>query len=263
MVGGPGNDSLQGEAGRDWLIPNEGNDILDGGPDADLADYKEAPAAVQIDLAAGTATGEGSDTLSDIEQARGSANGDVLLGGPGDDELDGYRGNDRIDGRGGDDFIDGGPNTDTCDQGAGSGTVVNCEGRAAAGAGSVAKAASTFSALNQVATQAVGVAAGSPSFSAVFNWDGPSAAFSVVGEVVKGGHVVARGLYAVGAKKPKKKVVVVKLRLRKRTGASYMILSGSVPKQYRVRGVKLRFKLKATTLTERTTVSTTVTQKRR
>ncbi len=263
MVGGLGNDSLQGEAGRDWLIPGEGNDILDGGPDQDEADFKDSPAAVQVDLTAGTASGEGSDTLAGIEQVMGSANGDVLLGSAGDDELKGYRGNDQIDGRAGNDFIDGGPNTDICDQGPGTGTVVNCEGHQTAGAGSVATASSTFTQPNQVATGTVGVTAGSPSFSAVFTWDGPAAAFTVVGEVVKGGQVVARGLYAVGAKKPKKKVKVVKLRLKKQAGAGYMIVSGSVPKQYRVRGVKLRFKLKATTLTERTTVSTTVTQKRR
>jgi Ca2+-binding RTX toxin-like protein len=89
---------------------------------------------VTVDLAAGTATGEGTDTLTGIENVFGSGNfGDTLtgdtqdnalFGSGGDDSVSGGDGNDDLDGGNGTDALDGGIGTDTCLNGE---TIVNCE----------------------------------------------------------------------------------------------------------------------------------------
>ena len=38
ILGGPGNDILQGGAGEDWIFGNEGNDVLTGGTDRQASD---------------------------------------------------------------------------------------------------------------------------------------------------------------------------------------------------------------------------------
>lgn len=138
LHGGGGADRLYGEA--DEYVDNRGDtrwtaDVLDGGPGDDLLDvggnegsepgygaegvidYRGADAGVTVDLAAGTATGQGEDTIlappapvcGDCYSVAvyGSEYDDVLLGSEAQDFLRGFAGDDRIDGRGGDDSIDG------------------------------------------------------------------------------------------------------------------------------------------------------------
>ncbi len=97
--GGAGNDTIDGGAFIDPL----------NGLDSNRANYNGAGAAVTVDLALGTATGgAGNDTLVNINQVRGSAYGDTLLGSNRTDysELfEGRAGNDTIDGRGGFDTV--------------------------------------------------------------------------------------------------------------------------------------------------------------
>jgi Ca2+-binding RTX toxin-like protein len=131
---GPGNDFLYGDDGRDNLFGEEGNDslsggpgddILDGGDDEDVADYFGSAAAVNVNLANGTATGEGSDTLRNIEDVKGSQFGDTLTGDSGPNKITGGPGVDTIDGGDGDDTInarDGEADTVTC--GGGTDTVL-------------------------------------------------------------------------------------------------------------------------------------------
>jgi Ca2+-binding RTX toxin-like protein len=78
-----------------------GNDTLDGGAGVDSASYGFAPSGVVVDLAAGTGTGNGSDTLIGIENLEGSFFADtvigdlgpnVISGGSGDDTVRGWRG---------------------------------------------------------------------------------------------------------------------------------------------------------------------------
>ncbi len=97
--GGSGNDILQGSGGADQLFGRAGDDHLGGGADFDLARFDASDSPVAADIGAGTATGEGSDTLSFVEGIVGSSNADVLHGD--------NRGNE-IYGRGGDDAIAGG-----------------------------------------------------------------------------------------------------------------------------------------------------------
>jgi Ca2+-binding RTX toxin-like protein len=87
----------------------------------DTAAYDTAPAGVTVDLAAGTATGgAGTDALTSMEDAVGSAFNDTLTGSTVDNVLDGRGGDDLISGAGTTDFDDllGGSGNDTFNQGA-------------------------------------------------------------------------------------------------------------------------------------------------
>lgn len=67
--------------------------------------YFDAPTPVTVNLASGIATGEGDDTLADIEGAHGSRNGDTLTGDTGDNVFALEGGDDAVNGAGGADLI--------------------------------------------------------------------------------------------------------------------------------------------------------------
>jgi Ca2+-binding RTX toxin-like protein len=122
LEGGAGNDSLNGGSSADTLVGGLGDDLLDGGSSNDTADYTASLTAVTVDLAAGTATGEGNDTLLNIENATGSGLADtitgnslanLLVGGGGDDLLHGGDGNDTLTGGAGNDQLFGDAGHDT------------------------------------------------------------------------------------------------------------------------------------------------------
>jgi Ca2+-binding RTX toxin-like protein len=130
-----GNDILRGGSGMDVLVGGDGNDQLEGERGIDTASF-EGGTAVSVDLALGTATGVGSDTLGSVENLLGSNGGDNLrgdgennriAGALGDDLLVGRGGNDRLFGGDGDDTLNGGNGNDACKQGPGTGTVTACE----------------------------------------------------------------------------------------------------------------------------------------
>ena len=80
-----------------------------------------SPDGVNVDLGAGTAVGEGNDTLSDIEGVSGSPFADdTLVGDQEDNYLDGYGGDDTLSGLGGDDWLSGGAGDDQIDGGPGT-----------------------------------------------------------------------------------------------------------------------------------------------
>ena len=93
-----------------------GNDIIIGavnvsGQILTRISYASAAAAVNVDIAAGTASGDasiGNDTFTNVHAVIGSEYGDTLSGsdnGPGTfEQFDGRTGNDLINGRGGYDF---------------------------------------------------------------------------------------------------------------------------------------------------------------
>jgi uncharacterized delta-60 repeat protein len=126
LIGSGGDDTLSGNSGDNTLMGWSGNDLLEGGGGVDTADFSRLSSGVTANLATGTASGQGSDTLSGIEDLKGSELPDTLSGdgGPntlwgqaGDDFLYGLAGNDTIDGGPGTDTIDGGLDTDTCTNG--------------------------------------------------------------------------------------------------------------------------------------------------
>jgi hypothetical protein len=137
LVGTPGDDILCGVGGDDVLRGSGGNDILIGGPGNDVVDYSTSPGSVGVDLAAGTATGQGTDTLVSIESAIGSPFADVLAGDGGNNRLSGGGGDDRLVGRGGNDVLAGGEGSDTADYSASlSDVVVDLEAGTSFGEGS-------------------------------------------------------------------------------------------------------------------------------
>jgi Ca2+-binding RTX toxin-like protein len=150
LRGGPGKDRVKGNGGSDVLWGDGGNDVLiankgrfhsfypGGGNDVvrgsrnkatlafDDVDYINSPRSVNVDLAAGTATGYGSDSLRRIDDAFGSKFDDTLRGTGTSNLLVGRRGDDTILGRGNPprgistvDLLDGGPGNDNIDGGAG------------------------------------------------------------------------------------------------------------------------------------------------
>ena len=104
LRGQDGNDRLRGGGGTDLLLGEGGNDVLDGGEGIlDLASFFFAPSGVTADLTAGTATGEGTDTIVGVEDLEGSPFPDVLTGNGAENFL--FPG-------GGDDQVNGGDNLD-------------------------------------------------------------------------------------------------------------------------------------------------------
>ncbi|MEA2451380.1 MAG: hypothetical protein QOG04_90 [Actinomycetota bacterium] len=150
LNGGGGNDIVNGQRGADTLNGGAGddglnpgrlveNDIVRGGDAAgdsgkDRVTYLRCEAAVTIDLTLTTAQdtgGCGSDTFAGVEQIRGSAyndtlvgdatdnyivggaGADILNGGDGADLLQGFRGADEVNGQAGNDTLFGGDGDDT------------------------------------------------------------------------------------------------------------------------------------------------------
>lgn len=123
LIGGGGNDSLSGGLGNDVLSGGAGDDLLVGGAGTDTVGYRDAAAAVTVDLSLGKATGDGTDTLSSIENVTGSRFADVLIGNAGANVLSGGAGDDQLDGLGGNDVLAGGLGNDTINGGSGRDTV--------------------------------------------------------------------------------------------------------------------------------------------
>ncbi len=177
LTGGDGNDRLYGgdngrvsrfesepAAAGDTIVPGPGDDLIDVGANtvgdgdddypSDTIDFSAANAGVQVDLVAGTVTGEGSDLVvtgptsspqgtTEVE-VLGSAYGDTLLGSEHDDILVGGDGDDTLAGRGGDDLLlegwdegsddsadslDGGEGDDALESGEGPDTLLGGPGR--------------------------------------------------------------------------------------------------------------------------------------
>lgn len=138
LDGKAGNDSLDGREGNDTVIGGLGDDALvGGGGTADIASYQASLTPVSVDLGAGSATGEGADSLVGFERVYGSNFDDVLRGDAAANYLRGMGGNDELVGLAGIDFLqgdtgvdtfDGGTEKDTCRSSAGEVEVkVACE----------------------------------------------------------------------------------------------------------------------------------------
>ena len=131
LDGGPGDDTVNGGDGADHIASDAGTDTYDGGPNIpnmaefDFIDFVSSPALVTVSLQAGTASGDGSDTLAGFEGVLGSTFADDITGSNGDErELNGGDGGDTVNGLDGNDSLEGGfccaDGADTLDGGAGS-----------------------------------------------------------------------------------------------------------------------------------------------
>lgn len=126
------DDNFTGDAGPNVFWPALGNDVIDGRSGTDTVSYEFAQSAVTANLATGTASGEGTDTLNGMENLNGSRLNDNLTGDAGSNVLRGLAGDDTLSGGDGDDTLIGGEGADTLDGGNGSDTCdgeseVNCE----------------------------------------------------------------------------------------------------------------------------------------
>lgn len=115
LLGAGGNDVLQGQAGNDILIGGPGDDVIQGNGGFDTASFQGAPNGVTVDLAAGIATGEGTDTLLGMDDVIGSPQADKVIGSETNNVLDGRDGDDVLVGSAGSDRLIGGPGSDTVD----------------------------------------------------------------------------------------------------------------------------------------------------
>jgi Ca2+-binding RTX toxin-like protein len=125
-IGSDQSDSLTGNAGVNDLQGGDGDDTIEGGAGADsisggdgtgdFASYESSAFGVGVFLGNGTAIGGDAqgDTLTGIENLRGSGQNDFLFGADGQaNTLIGNGGSDFIDGLSGDDTLDGGADNDT------------------------------------------------------------------------------------------------------------------------------------------------------
>jgi Ca2+-binding RTX toxin-like protein len=133
LRGGAGNNLLDGRDGNDMFVVHLGNDTIEGGAGIDSVDYSLALSGVTVMLEtgsrdntgglgystefdpapgytigaasiAGQATGGGgNDKLFDVENVRGSAFNDLLIGSRGANVLNGQAGADRMIGGDGND----------------------------------------------------------------------------------------------------------------------------------------------------------------
>jgi Ca2+-binding RTX toxin-like protein len=130
LVGSDFNDTLTGDISTfgNIITPGAGDDSVSGAAVAgdtgdDYVDYSDSAAGVTVDFVAGTATGNGNDTLTRIEGAYGSDFDDTFVddiesanpvfAGAGNDLFD--QGTDPDAGDGDSDLLDGEGGTDTID----------------------------------------------------------------------------------------------------------------------------------------------------
>jgi Ca2+-binding RTX toxin-like protein/Tol biopolymer transport system component len=123
LVGDGGDDTLVSGGSGAFMVGGPGDDTLDGSAGREAAGFAAAPGPVDVDLARGTATGDGKDTLVAVEAIEGSPFGDRIAGDDGENVLRGGAGADSLLGRGGADDLDGGADDDELDGGEGPDTA--------------------------------------------------------------------------------------------------------------------------------------------
>ena len=112
LTGTPQDDVICGLGGNDIIRGQGGNDTIIGGAGIDSVEYADAIAPITANLVSGLATGQGSDTLREIENVNGSPYADRLTGNGGPNRLAGKDGNDILAGLGGPDAMYGGGGDD-------------------------------------------------------------------------------------------------------------------------------------------------------
>jgi len=111
--GNAGNDTLTGGAGNDTLIGGDGDDVMNGGGGTDTVSFAfVGPVTVNLAIAGPQNTGDGNDTLSNIENIEGSGFDDTLTGNAAANVLIGGGGTDTLSGGGGNDTLEGGADAD-------------------------------------------------------------------------------------------------------------------------------------------------------
>jgi Ca2+-binding RTX toxin-like protein len=98
--------------------------VLGGNGRGDTISFREAKRAVVVNLAAGTARGDGRDSISDIDAVFGSNFADIVFGSSGGNSIYGMRGADLLNGAGSSDYVDGGLGNDDIEGSGGPDTLL-------------------------------------------------------------------------------------------------------------------------------------------
>lgn len=96
LIGSDAANIISGGEGNDSLAGGLGNDTLSGDGGTDTANYFGSATGIVADLADGTATGEGNDSLPGVENVTGSPHNDSLAGNSGPNTLHGGAGTDTV-----------------------------------------------------------------------------------------------------------------------------------------------------------------------
>ncbi len=124
LRGGTGNDIMNGMSGDDRFVGGSGADVIDGGSGDDTMRYEKESGSqgVVINLSDSAYGGVGvnqatdtygdTDSLTSIENARGSDYGDTFVGSAGTNTFQGYDGDDTFIGGAGQDTLEGGDGAD-------------------------------------------------------------------------------------------------------------------------------------------------------
>lgn len=115
IFGNTGNDTLTGNDGDDWFIGGGGNDDITGGnhgSEGDTVSFHNAEVDLVIDLSTNSATGEGTDILTGIENVEAGSGNDQITGDAADNVLNGLEGDDELTGGVGADTLIGGEGSD-------------------------------------------------------------------------------------------------------------------------------------------------------
>jgi Ca2+-binding RTX toxin-like protein len=122
LTGGTGDDTLSAVADGSFdLVPGPGDDLVIGSAtQGDEVHYGfDATRPIHANLMTGVATGQGTDTLVDVDSVIGGPYDDILIGNDGNNGLIGREGNDTLIGKGGDDGFSGEQGDDTYEGGPG------------------------------------------------------------------------------------------------------------------------------------------------
>ncbi|MFL9923775.1 calcium-binding protein, partial [Herbaspirillum lusitanum] len=94
LYGGTGNDTIYGGSGNTYFEGGAGADRLVGGSGNNTAGYTGSSSGVTVDLAAGTGTGGDAqgDTLTNIQNVKGSAYSDTIVANAAVNRIDGGSG---------------------------------------------------------------------------------------------------------------------------------------------------------------------------
>lgn len=113
VVGTSWNDTILGDSNSNSISGGAGNDTMNGLAGVDTLDYlTRGYNGVVVDLISSKATGQGTDTIYNFENVKGSNHNDVILGNNGNNVFYGNAGDDILNGRKGVDTLVGGKGKD-------------------------------------------------------------------------------------------------------------------------------------------------------
>lgn len=110
IYGHEGDDDLQAGDGDDIVVGGTGSDAMDGGAGSDVISFSHdlrdaVQSGIRLNLADGTSSGRGDDSLAGFESVEGTSFDDVLIGNDAATTFIPSFGNDEVFAGGGDDII--------------------------------------------------------------------------------------------------------------------------------------------------------------